>query len=80
LIKVDNNNEHEESIEILLMDISQFLQGENLVNTNQALIGYDGLFHGFVIKIWRESIDSNSFEDLNKVLSYYYVMYYVKFW
>ena len=61
-------------------NINLFLQNEQPENINQAVIGYDALFYGYIVKSWFGNDLNSRYEDYNKMLIYHCVMFYKECW
>ena len=57
-----------EQIDLMIEDITLFLNDETPINTNQLIIRYNMLFRGYIIRNWFGMDSSNKYKDLNKVI------------
>ena len=56
-MKEDKQNQIVNKMELIITDITNYLNGQNPLGTNQALVGYTNFFRGFIVKIQVKNSD-----------------------
>ena len=80
LNKVPTYNEDKVLITELVDEIEVFLRIGQANRTNQAIIGFDSLFQGFIIYNQNRIKVNSRFEDYNKIIINHYILYYKQCW
>ena len=81
LVKTKFYEEKVQEAQGLLSDIKKYLNGDREYVTSQAVIGFDKIFRGCVVKDWcGDDVNCESCQEFNRVIVKKSVEFYNKYW